>query len=176
MPSAYLFCNCVDSEVQSYFEGMFFEFDAVKYCPKILENMTLDMDNIISKSIPIGHLPGKMLPYSPHRLIEQVFSFEYLFRKIHHKAATMSLKSELQMMFDTYPDILSRSIFTSEKAAEEIKTMRVNITHGYKYYYSFDTDRKIQLLMIMLDRLIESISLRHIGFEHDDIKKFRHSM
>ena len=173
-PSAYLFCNRVDSEEQSAFDGMFFEFDAAKYCPRILENMALDMDNTISKSIPIGHLSGKTLPYSPHRLIEQVFSFEYLFDKIHHcEVQSMSLKNELKMMFDLYPEILTHPQLTSEKAAEEIKTIRVNITHGYKYYYNFDSDRRIQLLMIMLDKLIERMSLQHIGFERDDIQKFR---
>lgn len=174
MPSAYFYCHQVDSNERSNFDGLFYGFDVMKYCPKILANIALDLDEVITRSIPVGHLLDKSLPYSPHRLIEQVFSFEYLFEKIDQKEAkTMSLKDKLKKMFDQYPQILLQTRITSEKAAEDIKTMRVNITHGYKYYYNFNTDHKIQLLMIMLDKLIERISLQYMGFETDDILHFR---
>lgn len=174
MPSAYFYCNRVDSSERSDFDIFFHEFDVMKYCPKILENLALDLGEVITRSIPVGHLVDKSLPYSPHRLVEQVFSFEYIFEKIYpKKAKEMSLKNELKMMFDKYPTILSQSQYDSETAAEEIKTMRVDITHGYKYFYNFNTDRRIQLLMIMLDKLIERMSLQYIGFENKDIQHFR---
>ena len=174
MPSAYFYCNRVDSSERSDFDIFFHEFDVMKYCPKILENLALDLGEVITRSIPVGHLVDKSLPYSPHRLVEQVFSFEYIFEKIYpKKAKEMSLKNELKMMFDKYPTILSQSQYDSETAAEEIKTMRVDITHGYKYFYNFNTDRRIKLLMIMLDKLIERMSLQYIGFEDDDIQHFR---
>lgn len=174
MPSAYFYCHQVDSNEQSNFDGLFYGFDVMKYCPKILANIALDLDEVITNSIPVGHLLDKSLPYTPHRLVEQVFSFEYLFGKVNpNEAKKLSLKEELKMMFDKYPQILAQAKITSEDAAEEIKTMRVDITHGYKYYYNFNTNHRIQLLMIMLDKLIEKISLQYIGFEPDDIQHFR---
>ena len=75
-------------------------------------------------------------------------------------------------MFDLFPDILSKSGLSSADISEELKDIRVNIVHGYSYYYDFKTNFRIQYMIMMLDRLIQNMSLKWIGFSQNDIDKF----
>ena len=62
-------------------------------------------------------------------------------------------------MFDLFPKILEKSTLNAQMVSEEIKKTRIDIVHGYAYYYDFAPDNKLQYIIIQFDRLL---SLIHI--------------
>jgi hypothetical protein len=172
----WFYCPFVSIEASSRGEVMFYEFDVMRYIPKILNNIALDSGNKITQSIPLGHLGNFDSLFSPQRFVEQVTAFEYLFDKLDHKRAQdkrFPLKKELECMFNAFPKLLTASKLSSDKASEEIKEIRRTITHGYSYYYDFKNDSNIQYLILLLDKLIRNMSLLWIGFSKEDIAEFR---
>lgn len=158
--------GCYDSAVRYY------QFNVDKFLPPILQNLALDPSDTITKSIPLGHIFGEMIPCTPHRFIEQVFSFEYLFEKLEPSIAKkqeLHLKGELEMMFERFPSILANGTMSNDTVSERIKNLRRELTHGKKYHYDFGMNRDIQLLTIYLDKLILKMSLLLIGFSDDEI-------
>lgn len=173
--AGWFYCNLVSDKSASVYDVLFCEFDVMKYVPKILNNIALDSGNKITKSVPLGHLANTDSVFSPQRFIEQIMAFEYLFEKLEPQKAKnkrFPLKDELKSMFDLFPDILSKSGLSSADISEELKDIRVNIVHGYSYYYDFKTNFRIQYMIMMLDRLIQNMSLKWIGFSQNDIDKF----
>ncbi len=117
--------------------------------------------------------------FSPQRFIEQVMAFEYVLDKINHKKAqnkSIPLKTELKDEFDKYPSLLSNYNISSEDISENIKEIRRKIAHGYEYHYDFNNDRKIQQMMILLDKLIKCMSLEYIGFSYNEIIDFEQNI
>jgi hypothetical protein len=103
-------------------------------------------------------------------------AFEYLFEKLEPKKARdkrFPLKQELKSMFDSFPEILSNTNFSTEDISEQLKEIRRNIVHGYAYYYDFKTDSKVQCMIIQLDRLIQKMSLKWIGFSPDEVNEYK---
>ena len=168
--NGWFYCPLVCESASSFKEVAFADFDVMKYIPKILNNISLDAGNEIKNSIPLGHLKSHELLFSPQRFIEQVISFEYLFDKLDRKRARsrgVTLKEELKIMFDKFPQLLNNTNITSEMASEKIKEIRRVITHGYSYYYDFMDDAKLQFLILRFDELILKMSLTWIGFTED---------
>lgn len=169
------YCPLISDETASYYDVMFYEFDVMKYIPKILNNIALDHTSKITKSIPLGHLSNFDSLYTPQRFIEQVMAFEYLFDKLEHQKAkkrSFTLKKELDYMFNEFPYLLFNSKFSSENISEQIKEIRRKITHGYEYYYDFKNDSRICYFINILDRLIKNMSLLYMGFSKEEIKNF----
>ena len=113
--------------------------------------------------------------FSPHRFMEQIMSFEYLFDKLDHQRAQdkcFSLKNELEYMLNEFPNLLNENQFSSSEASENIKEIRRTIAHGYSYYYDFKNDIDKQRLIILLDKLIRNMSLLWIGFTKDEIAAY----
>ncbi len=145
----------------------------MKYTAKILDNLALELDTKITQSIPLGHLTNLGDFYTPHRFIEQITAFEYLFEKLEPQKAKdkkFPLKAELKLMFDVFPEILKGSRINSDEIANRIKELRINIVHGYAYYYNFSND---QLCIIKIADLIQRMSLKLIGFDNSEIDEFR---
>ena len=46
----------------------FYEFDVMKYVPKILNNIAVDFGNKITESVPLGHLGNYESMFSPQRV------------------------------------------------------------------------------------------------------------
>lgn len=156
---------------------MFYELDVMKFVPKILNNIAQDCGSKITRSIPLGHLSNKKTKteYSPQRFIEQVMAFEYLFKKIEaekSKSKSWTLKKELVFMFDLFPKILDKSTLNAQMVSEEIKKARIDIVHGYAYYYDFASDNRLQYIIIQFDRLIKAMSLMWMGFSKEEIIEF----
>ena len=173
--NGWFYCPLVCESASSFKEIAFGDFDVMKYIPKILNNISLDAGNEIKNSIPLGHLKSHELLFSPQRFIEQVISFEYLFDKLDRKRARsrgVTLKEELKIMFDKFPQLLNNTNITSEMASEKIKEIRRVITHGYSYYYDFMDDSKLQFLILRFDELILKMSLTWIGFTDEEIKDY----
>ena len=174
--AGWFYCNIISEESTSVYDFLFCEFDVMKYVPKILNNIALDVCNKITRSVPLGHLACMSFPYTPQRFIEQIMAFEYLFEKLEKKKAKDSsfpLKQELKSMFDSFPEILSKTRISSENISEQLKEIRRNIVHGYTYYYDFKTDSKVQYMIMQLDRLIQNMSLKWIGFSSDEINEYK---
>lgn len=174
--AGWFYCNLISEESTFVYDVLFYEFDVMKYAPKILNNIALDVCNKITQSIPLGHLACTSFPYTPQRFIEQIMAFEYLFEKLQKKKAKDSrfpLKQELKSMFDSFPEILSETRLSSENISEQLKEIRRNIVHGYAYYYDFKTDSKLQYMIIQLDRLIRNMSLKWMGFSSDEINEYK---
>ena len=145
------------------------------FVPKILNNIAQDCGSKITRSVPLGHLSNTKTEYSPQRFIEQVMAFEYLFEKIEPKKAkskSWTLKKELVFMFDLFPEILEKSTLNTQMVSEEIKKTRIDIVHGYAYYYDFASDNKLQYIIIQFDRLIKVMSLMWVGFSNEEIMEF----
>ena len=175
LKTAWFYCPLVSKEVASWNDGFFYQFDIMKYVPKILNNIAIDSGNRIFNSIPLGHLEGFNDIFSPQRFLQQVMSFEYLFDKLEHKKAndrTVHLKDELKYMFDEFPKLLSSSKLSSDEISEKIKEMRRQIIHGHTYYYDFKDDLEIQYIIIQLDKLIKNMSLCWAGFLIDEIEEY----
>ena len=173
--NGWFYCPLVCESASSFKEVAFGDFDVMKYIPKILNNISLDAGNEIKNSIPLGHLKNHELLFSPQRFIEQVISFEYLFDKLDRKRARshgVTLKEELKIMFDKFPQLLNNTNITSEMASEKIKEIRRVITHGYSYYYDFMDDSKLQFLILRFDELVLKMSLTWIGFTDEEIKDY----
>jgi hypothetical protein len=174
--AGWFYYNRISEEPTSVYDVLFCEFDVMKYTPKILNNIALDVCNKITQSIPLGHLACTSFPCTPQRLIEQIMAFEYLFEKLEPKKARdkrFPLKQELKSMFDSFPEILSNTNFSTEDISEQLKEIRRNIVHGYAYYYDFKTDSKVQCMIIQLDRLIQKMSLKWIGFSPDEVNEYK---
>lgn len=171
-----IYCKYVSNNAIAEIDIMFHEFPIMKYIPKILNNLALELDSKITKSIPLGHLEYYGNFYTPYRFIEQITAFEYLFEKLEPKKAkskAFPLKAELKLMFDAFPEILNDARMKSDEIANMIKEVRINIIHGYAYYYDFNNDVSIQLCIIKLADLIQRMSLKHIGFKNSEISEFR---
>lgn len=174
----WFFCPFISEKAVSGNDVLFHELDVMKYVPKILSNIAMDSGNKITQSVPLGHLSDFDELLSPHRFMEQVIAFEYLFDKIDHKRAqdsTFHLKNELQAMFDEFPELLSDyylSALSAEIASDRIKKMRHSIAHGHKYYYDFKNDIDTQRLIFLLDKLIRKMSLLWIGFTKEEITEY----
>ena len=169
------YCQHLTEQFGDWNDIRFVELDVMKYIPKILSNIALDTGPEITHSVPLGHFVKSDVQFSPHRFMEQITAFEYLFDKLDHKKAQdrkVSLKDELQMMFDSFPLILQKSRLTSTQVSEIIKETRRKIAHGYTYFYDFNTDFEKQYLIIYLDKLIRAMSLKLIGFSEDEAIEF----
>ena len=171
----WFYCPLISENDHYSSKGFFYEFDVMKYIPKILNNIALDSGNKITKSVPLGHLMDSQYMFAPQRFMSQMVSFEYLFDKLNHNAAQdkkISLQKELGQMFDLFPQLLSKSKYNSDSISEEIKELRRRINHGYEYYYDFKDKSNEKYLMILLDRLLKCMSLYFIGFPLDDIENY----
>lgn len=165
----------VSEEADSGAYGFYYQFDVMKYVPKILNNIALDSGSKITHSIPLGHIGEFDSLFSPQRFIQQVMAFEYLFDKLEHKKAQdskFSLKKELKYMFEKFPQLLSYPKLSSDEISEQIKEIRRRISHGYAYYYDFKNDSNTRYLIVLLDKLIRNMSLLWIGFSKQDISDF----
>lgn len=170
------YCKSVSGNISADMDVLFCEFPVMKYYPKILDNLALELGSRITKSIPLGHLADYGSMYTPQRFIEQIAAFEYLFEKLESEKAQdkkYHLKSELKFMFDAFPEILKGVRINSDELSESIKELRRTITHGYAYYYDFDSDTNIQFYIIKLADLIQRMSLKLIGFNDSEISEFR---
>lgn len=171
----WFFCSLVSDKAVSVNNFRFYEFDVMKYIPRILNNIALDSGNKITQSIPLGHLKDTDSLFSPQRFMEQVMAFEYLFDKLEPqkaKAKEFPLKVELKYMLDKFPKLLSNYRLSSEQIGEQIKELRRSIAHGHAYYYDFETDIVTQRLIILLDKLIRNMSLLWIGFSKEEIMDY----
>ena len=168
-------CPLVSDNTTSGNGSFFYEFDVMKYIPKILSNIALDSGNKITQSIPLGHLSDFESMFSPQRLIAQVMSFEYLFEKLEHKKANdrkFSLKRELIYAFNLFPDLLANANKSADVISETVVRLRHAITHGHAYYYDFKGDSKVKYYILLLDKLIKKMSLKWIAFSDNDITNF----
>lgn len=107
---------------EKYKYSFFYEFDVMKYIPKILNNMALDSGNKITTSVPLGHLGTLDTMFSPQRFVEQIMSFEYLFDKLEHKKAqdsSFSLKKELIYAFNLFPELLTGTNKSAEIISDD---------------------------------------------------------
>ena len=175
LKAGWFYCPMVSEEAISCSDGFFYQFDAMKYLPHILNNIAKDSGNRITQSIPLGHLGTFDTLFSPQRFLQQVMSFEYLFDKLEpDKAANRNiyLKDELKYMLDEFPQLLSNSDLSSDKVSERIKKTRHQITHGHAYYYDFKDDSEIQSLIMILDKLVRNMSLWWAGFTKKEIQEY----
>ena len=114
--------------------------------------------------------------FTPQRFIEQIMAFEYLFEKLEPEKAkqrNFHLIDELELMLGAFPDVIAGVRKSARKIADEIKSLRVDIVHGHAYYYDFANDHNIQYYMLRLDKLIELMNLKLVGFNDEEIKTFR---
>jgi len=174
--AADFYCKCVSNNSAVDMDVLFYEFPVMKYTAKILDNLALELDSKITKSIPLGHITNYDNLYTPNRFLEQITAFEYLFEKLEPEKAKnnkFSLKIELKLMFDAFPEILNGVRISSDEIANRIKELRRNIVHGYAYYYDFNNDSNIQFCIIKIADLIQRMSLKLIGFDNSEISDFR---
>lgn len=175
LKEGWFYCPLVSENAKSWYDGLFHDFDIMKYIPRILSNIAIDSGNSITRSVPLGHLGNNNTMFSPQRFLEQVMSFEYLFDKLEPKKAKnrkFPLKAELQYMFDEFPQLLQKTRWSSDEASEIIKETRRQITHGHAYFYDFRDESDIQRLIILLDKLINNMSLLWIGFSKQEIEEY----
>jgi hypothetical protein len=169
------YCKGITNDAFSDMDFLFFKFPVMKYTSRILDNLAYDLDNKVTRSIPLGHLTNHAVPYTPHRFLEQITAFEYLFEKLEPKKADCKkfpLKAELKLMFDLFPEVLNDAHMNSDEVADYIKEVRRHIIHGYTYYYNFGNDSKIQFCIMKTADLLRRMSLRHIGFDDSEIDEF----
>lgn len=173
--AGWFYCPLVSEKAISGNDGFFYEFDVMKFIPKILNNIALDSSNKITKSVPLGHLGNFESLFAPQRFVEQIMAFEYLFDKLEHKKAkdrSYPLKEELKYSFNLFPELLSNTKESVDVISENIKEMRRSVTHGYAYYYDFKSDSKAKYYILLLDKLIKKMSLKWIGFSEVEISNF----
>lgn len=174
--SGSFFCPSISENAVSCQDIRFCEFATMEYLPRILSNIALDSGNRITQSVPLGHLGDYDSQFTPQRFIQQVMAFEYLYEKLEPTKARNTreypLKVQLTEIFNKYPEVLFPNS-TSAEVSETIKKTRVDITHGYAYYYDFKNDRNMMRKILMLDDLIQKMSLQHIGFSKAEIDAFR---
>ena len=174
-PHSSFYSPIVQDDVISCRDTVFYDFDVMRYVPKILNNISKNANNEITHSIPLGHLGNFDSLFSPQRFIEQVVSFEYLFDKIDHKKAQDTkypLKNELSQMINEFPQISKSQRHSVEKISETIKELRRKVAHGYSYYYDFNETHYARYIMMLLDTLIRNMSLLYIGFTKEEIEKY----
>lgn len=170
------YCKSVSDNISADMDVLFCEFPVMKYYPEIFDNLAQELGSKISKSIPLGHLADYSSMYTPQRFIEQISAFEYLFEKLEPKKAKDKkyyLKDELKFMFDAFPEILKGDRINSDEFSKSIKELRRTITHGYAYYYDFNSNTNVQFYIIKLADLIQRMSLKLIGFNDSEISEFR---
>lgn len=175
LKKGWFYCPLVSEKAKSWHDGLFHDFDIMKYIPRILSNIAIDSGNSITRSVPLGHLGNNDTMFSPQRFLEQVMSFEYLFDKLEAKKAQdrhFPLKSKLQYMLDKFPQLLQKARWSSDEASEKIKETRRKITHGYAYFYDFRDGFDMQYLILILDKLINDMSLFWIGFSKQEIEEY----
>lgn len=151
------------------------DFNVMKYVPKIIENLAKELGNRITESVTLGHIENYESMFTPQRFIEQIMAFEYLFEKLEPEKAeqrNFHLIDELELMLGVFPDVIAGVRKSTRKIADEIKNLRVDIVHGHAYYYDFANDHNIQYYMLMLDKLIERMNLKLVGFNDEEIKTF----
>ena len=86
LKSGWFYCPMVSEQAVSWSDGFFYQFNAMKYVPRILNNIAKDSGSRITQSIPLGHLKTFDTLFSPQRFLQQVMSFEYLFDLIQEQA------------------------------------------------------------------------------------------
>lgn len=173
--AGWFFSPLITQESFSGYGIHFHDFDVMKYIPKILNNIAREVGNEITESVPLGYLGDIDNMFSPHRFMEQMTAFEYLFDKLHHKEAQdkhCPLKAELEYMFNEFPELLSDDGNEADTVSTDIKEIRRQIAHGYTYYYDFKNDYQKQRLILLLDTLLRKMSLLWIGFTKDEISDF----
>lgn len=171
----WFYCPFISEDIACGYDGVFYEFDVMKYIPKILNNIALDAGNKITKSVPLEHLGNLDSMFTSQRFIKQVIEFEDLFKKLDSKNAqniNFPLKKELKCMFNEFQQLLLKTNFSAEKVSDQIKKIRNTIVHGYAYYYDFKNDSNVRTLMILFDDLIKYMSLKCMGFSKDDILNY----
>lgn len=175
LKSGWFYAPFVSEDAVSGYDMFFYKLDVMKYIPRILNNIALDSGNMITQSVPLGHICDSDALFSPHRFMEQVMAFEYLFDKIDPKRAKdyhFPLKEELKAMLEEYPTLVSSWSASAETASDRIKTIRHSIAHGHAYYYDFKNDYETQRLIFLLDSLIRNMSLQWIGFSKEEISAY----
>ncbi len=159
-------------ETHDYLDTRFYDYDVNKYTSKILNNIAIDLGSEVTRSIPLGHLTEFDRFYSPYHFIELVTSFEYLFDKLEHsksKDRKFTLKDELELMINKYPDFIKSTKDTANSIANTIKEIRRKIVHGYTYFYDFSVDFKKMMLVSLLHNLVKAMSLQLIGLTYEEI-------
>ena len=175
--TGWFYSPLVTQESYSGYDVCFQDFDVMKYVPRILDNIAKDFGNEITESVPLGYLGNIDDMFSPHRFMEQMTAFEYLFDKLNHKQAqdnSFPLKSELEYMINEFPELLSDIGVESEEISLAIKELRRKIIHGYAYYYDFKSDIRKQRLMLLLDKLLKKMSLLWMGLTKEEIKDYQY--
>ncbi len=173
--AGWFYCPLASEDAFSGHDLFFRELDVMKFIPRILNNIAKDPGNEIVSSVPLGYLGTINSMFSTQRFMEQMTAFEYLFDKLHHQKAQdsrISLKTELEYMFDQFPELLSDTSTTSDVISTDIKEIRRRIAHGYTYYYDFRNDLQKQHLILHLDNLLKKMSLLLIGFTKEEISEY----
>lgn len=174
-PAAHFYCNFISDRPIYDYDTHFYDLDVMKYIPKILDNLALDLDNKITKSMNVGHIGNFEELYVPKRFVEQMQVFEYLFEKLQPQKARdvhFPLKKEIELMLSCFPSVSMWYRCDSSKMAERIKELRRTIVHGYAYYYDFADDIEIKRCMIVMDHLIRCMNLKVAGFNEQEIIEF----
>ena len=65
MLNGWFYCRFVSKDAISINDFQFLNFAVEKYIPRILNNIATDSGNMITRSIPLGHLMGKNFDFSP---------------------------------------------------------------------------------------------------------------
>lgn len=168
-------CKSVSEKSSGGMDVFYHDFNVMKYVPKIIENLAKELGNRITESVTLGHIENYESMFTPQRFIEQIMAFEYLFEKLEPEKAeqrNFHLIDELELMLGVFPDVIAGVRKSTRKIADEIKNLRVDIVHGHAYYYDFANDHNIQYYMLMLDKLIERMNLKLVGFNDEEIKTF----
>lgn len=174
-PAAFFYCKSVSEKLSGGMDVFYHDFDVMKYAPKIIVNLAKDLGTRITESITLGHIGNFESLFTPQRFIEQIMAFEYLFEKLEPEKAKQRnfyLVDELELMLKTFPEVVANIRKSAREVADEIKSLRVDIIHGHAYYYDFANDHNIQYYMLKLDKLIECMNLKLVGFNDSDIKSF----
>lgn len=174
-PAAFFYCKSVSEKSSGGMDVFYHDFNVMKYVPKIIENLAKELGNRITESVTLGHIENYESMFTPQRFIEQIMAFEYLFEKLEPEKAeqrNFHLIDELELMLGVFPDVIAGVRKSTRKIADEIKNLRVDIVHGHAYYYDFANDHNIQYYMLMLDKLIERMNLKLVGFNDEEIKTF----
>lgn len=175
IPIAYFYCSSISNQPIHDYDIFFHDLDVMKYVPKILANLALDLGNKITQSMNVGHISTFETLYTPKRFTEQIEVFEYLFEKLepqNAKRKDFPLKSELELMLQQFPHILQRYRYPLNEMAERMKELRRKIVHGYTYYYAFGDDIEIKMCIMAMDHLIKCMNLRLAGFDEEEITEF----
>lgn len=174
--AGFFYCKSVSEGVPLEMDMSYYNFDVMKYAPKIIANLAKELGNRITESMTLGHIGNYITMFTPLRFIEQIIAFEYLFEKLEPQKANQRdfyLVDELELMFNYFPNVIARDIKNAREVACDIKRLRIDIVHGHVYYYDFSSNHRIKYYMLKLDELIENMNLRLAGFNDEEIKNFR---